>query len=261
MKKRYVFSVVEDPIAGFLYALRSPISKKKYPQRLRVFLRFLGFNGVFKDDALEFLKKAMEDPEWVEDMLMQFISSQIEKLNRGEIAAATISNYYKAVKLFLEMNRITLSWKIIRRGVPTGNRAADDRAPNLEELQRLVEYPDPRIKALVYTMASSGIRLGAWDFLRWKHITPEIDKETGQVVAAKMLVYAGQNEGKKKQYMSRISAQAYNALVEWMDYRKKHGEQITGESWMMRDLWQTTNVKYGANLGLATYQNSSSLMV
>ena len=87
MKKRYVFSVVEDPIAGFLYALRSPISKKKYPQRLRVFLRFLGFNGVFKDDALEFLKKAREDPEWVEDMLMQFISSQIEKLNRGEIAS------------------------------------------------------------------------------------------------------------------------------------------------------------------------------
>jgi hypothetical protein len=25
-----------------------------------VFLRFLGFNGVFKDDALEFLKKARE---------------------------------------------------------------------------------------------------------------------------------------------------------------------------------------------------------
>ena len=66
-------------MAGFLYALRSPISKKKYPQRLRVFLRFLGF----KEDALEFLEKAREDPEWVEDKLMQFISSQIERLNRG----------------------------------------------------------------------------------------------------------------------------------------------------------------------------------
>lgn len=64
-------------MAGFLYALKSPISKKKYPQRLRVFLRFLGF--VFKDDALGFLKKAREDPEWVEDKLMQFISSQIER--------------------------------------------------------------------------------------------------------------------------------------------------------------------------------------
>ena len=72
-----------------------------------------------------------------------------------------------------------------------------------------------------------------------------------------MLAYAGQNEGKKKQYMSRISAQAYNALVEWMDYRKKHGEQITGESGLMRDLWQTTNVKYGVILGLELTQNSA----
>ena len=92
-------AVVEDPMTGFLYALRSPISKKKYPQRLRVFLRFLGFNGVFEDDALEFLKKAREDPEWAEDKLMQFISSQIERLNRGEIAAATISNYYKVCQV------------------------------------------------------------------------------------------------------------------------------------------------------------------
>jgi len=41
-----------------------------------------------------------------------------------------------------------------------------------------------------------------------------------------MLVYAGQNEGKKKQYMTRISAEAYNALVEWMDLRKRDGEKI-----------------------------------
>jgi hypothetical protein len=74
------------------------------------------------------------------------------------------------------MNRVRLDWKIIRRGVPTGNKAANDRAPTLEELQKLVEYPDPRIKSLVYVMVSSGIRLGAWDFLKWGHITPEIDR-------------------------------------------------------------------------------------
>jgi len=39
---------------------------------LRVFLRFLGINGVLKDDALEFLKKTRENPEWVEDKLTQF---------------------------------------------------------------------------------------------------------------------------------------------------------------------------------------------
>jgi len=37
-----------------------------------------------------------------------------------------------------------------------------------------------------------------------------------------------------------------------MDFRKDYGERISGESWVMRDLWQTTNIKYGAKLGLAT---------
>jgi hypothetical protein len=37
-----------------------------------------------------------------------------------------------------------------------------------------------------------------------------------------------------------------------MEFRASYGENITGESWVMRDIWQTTNITYGANLGLAT---------
>jgi hypothetical protein len=37
-----------------------------------------------------------------------------------------------------------------------------------------------------------------------------------------------------------------------MDFRASYGEKITGESWVMRDLWQTTNMNYGAKWGLAT---------
>ena len=32
-----------------------------------------------------------------------------------------------------------------------------------------------------------------------------------------------------------------------------YGEKVTGESWVMRDLWRTTNMAYGARLGLASY--------
>jgi hypothetical protein len=37
-----------------------------------------------------------------------------------------------------------------------------------------------------------------------------------------------------------------------MDFRISYGEKITGDSWLMRDLWQTTNQNYGARWGLAT---------
>jgi hypothetical protein len=38
-----------------------------------------------------------------------------------------------------------------------------------------------------------------------------------------------------------------------MNYRAEHGEKISQDSWLMRDLWQTTDMKYGAMFGVATY--------
>ena len=70
------------------------------------------------------------------------------------------------------MNDILLPWKRITRGLPKPRRYADDRAPTLEEVQKIVGYPDRRIKAIVSTMVSSGMRLGAWNYLKWKHVTP-----------------------------------------------------------------------------------------
>jgi integrase len=97
-------------------------------------------------------------------------------------------------------------------------------------------------------MASSRIRIGAWDYLQWKHITPISNNTTGEITAAKILVYAGDRE----EYYAFITPEAYTALKEWMDFRASYGEKIAGESWVMRDIWQTTNINYGAKWGLAT---------
>jgi hypothetical protein len=69
------------------------------------------------------------------------------------------------------MSDIHIQWKKITRGRPKIRRHADDRAPTIEEIQQLCNYPDRRIKGIVYTMATSGRRLGAWNYLRWKEST------------------------------------------------------------------------------------------
>jgi hypothetical protein len=132
----------------------------------------------------------------------------------------------------------------LTRGLPRGKRYADDRIPTMEELRNLIEYPDRRIKAIVYTMTSSGFRLGAWDFLRWGNITP-VTKD-GNVMAAKVIVYAGESE----EYFTFISGQAYGELKKWMDYRNMAGERITEESWVMRELWDTS---VASGRGLVAY--------
>ena len=130
---------------------------------------------------------------------------------------------------------------------PEGKNYADDRIPTDDEIQTLLEYPDRRIKAIVYTMTSSGIRLGSWDYLKWGHIRP-IERD-GEIVAAKVIVYAGEDE----EYFTFISKKAMFSLMDWMKYRENSGELISKESWLMRDLWDTGAVQGGP--GLVTRPN------
>ena len=114
----------------------------------------------------------------------RFVVYQKDRMERKEIVAATIFNYLKPIKLLCEMNDVNVKWKKITTGLPKERKYAEDRAPLIEEVQKLIEYPDRRLKAIVSTMVYSGIRLAAWDDLKVKHIKP-IEKD-GKVVAAKI---------------------------------------------------------------------------
>lgn len=224
---------------NFLYALKAPESKRQYPRRFEMFLDFLKLEGNLNTKALYLYNKAKSDTQWLQDNFMQFIEYQKERVANGKIAANTISNYYKATKLFCEMNNIIINWKLISKGIPSGKKAANDRSPTIEEVQKVIEYPDRRIKAIVYVMISSGIRLGEWDSLKWKHVIRMKDKD-GNLVAAKLVIYPGDQE----EYFTFITPEAYHALEEWINLRKTYGEEINGESWVMRDVWQITNLEY-----------------
>ena len=231
-----------------MYSIHSPETQKRYPDRFKAFLDFIQTPGTnIEERLLNFNDKAKQDPQWLQSSLMDFILFQKKRVQKGEIAASTISNYYKPIKLFCEVNDIPINWKFISRGIPRGKHASDDRAPTLEEIHQLLKYPDIRIRPIVLVMVSSGIRIAAWDYLKWKHIIP-IKNEEGVIIAAKIIVYAGDPE----QYYSFITSEAYYSLQNWMQYRSTGGEKISVESWVMRDLWKTTNMSFGSRYGSAT---------
>jgi hypothetical protein len=187
----------------FLYALNSASTKRQYPKRLENFLDFLKMDGetIAKKAIKLYHILQIKDRDWIETTLIDYFIYQNKRAASGDISVNTIRNYYKPIKLFFEMNNILVNWKLISKGIMKGDRVASDRPPFMTEIQKLLEFSDIRVKAIVSVMISSGIRVGSWDYLKWKHITPLFQNDG--VVAAKIDVY---NTKTKKWYFSFITS-------------------------------------------------------
>ncbi|MDW0327191.1 MAG: hypothetical protein QN545_01000 [Nitrososphaeraceae archaeon] len=230
-----------DAFSRFLYGIKSDETRRSYVSKLEFFFDFYKIEGndirEKSKNFLEYTKKGKNITQKVTDLVLNYMYFHIQRAQKKEISRGTIRNFYKPIKLFCEMNNVVLNWKIISKGLPRGTQNANDRIPTIDEILGVLKYPDRRIKPVLYTMISSGIRIGAWEWLKWKNVIPIYDdKKT--VIVAKIIVY----DGEPDQYFSFITPEAYWSLKEWMEFREKQGEKITKESYLMRDLWNTGKI-------------------
>lgn len=230
-----------DPYLLFKNSIRSPLTLVKYQARLNAFFDFICIpNGPINERCNIFIKNCQQNSKYPLHHVFRFVLSKKEQMQSKKIVVSTINNYLKPIKKLCKLNDIHVKWEKITSGLPKEIKYAEDRAPLLEEIQKLIEYPDRRLKAIVIIMTSSGIRLAVWDDLKLKHIKPKKDKD-GKIIAAKIIVYPGTEE----EYYSFITPEAFNFLTEWIDFRKKSGENITEESCLMRNLWDVTTPSGG----------------
>jgi hypothetical protein len=244
----------ESPYSLLVMAIRSPITRQKYFQRLQYFLDFVGIeNQSFEQRCNTLGEGAIKDVTWLTNKIIRYLQIHRQRVEAKEITASTLRNYIKPIKLLCEQIDIPIPWRKILRGLPKGRRYANDRAPTQNEIQFLIKYPDRRIKPIVYTMTSSGIRLGAWDYLHWGDIFPI--KKDGKVIAAKIIVYSGEDD----EYFSFITPEAWSSLNDWMDYRKACGELINEDSWLMRNLWDVTTPRGNGVITIPKRMKSSGI--
>jgi len=218
-----------------MYLYPAEATKDTAKRRLRMFLDFAKIDGSdLGDRCNRFAQKAKKDVIWCEELVYSYLSYLKEQYEEDKkINAGTIKNRKIIVKNLLEILKIPFDWKLVSRGLPKPERYSNDRTPTINEIRKICEYNDRRIKPIVYTMCSGGIRIGAWDYLKWNNIVPL--KRNGQIVAALMEVYAGTDS----QYPTLITKECYDSLLAWMNFRMESGEKITGESWLMRHYWDT----------------------
>jgi hypothetical protein len=229
-----------DAMQEFRDSIANPLTRRNYENRVVVFLSSIDVGtGTLQEKATRFVEKARKDAAWATREIGAYMNYQKMRADKNQISASTLPNYFKPIKLFCIENDVMLNWKKIARRIPRGRKFANDRAPTMEEIKKILAYPDRRIKPAVLVMLSCGGRVGLFDYLSYGNISPII--ENGQVVAAKIRIYSGSDE----EYSSFITPQAYWGIEEYISFRRDHGEKITPESPVLRDLFKPDHLGRG----------------
>ena len=229
-----------ESIDLFRAALRNPNTRDPYERRLIWFLKSIEM----KPD--DFVNLAKTNPLCAEKKIIATLIKQSTRVEDGQLAAGTVDNITKPVRLLLEMNDISLNWRKMRRVIPPVRRYALDRVPTAEEIRKIVDSADLRGKALILTLLSSGIREGAIEGLRVRDYS--YIRYDEKLIAGRLIIYNGDPE----RYSTFISPEACESIDVYLEFRRIHGEKVGSESPLFRDKFDPIRGRYGHDKDVAT---------
>lgn len=208
--KRLIFQVDEGH--------NSKQTEDKYRNNFKHFKDYVRIHDL--DVLLDLGKEA------VQELVIKYTKSMrddpVKKYKRG-----TIHNRISSVLYFFENNDIELNKRKIRRYYPPDESTNDDRPYSIEEIQRVLSVCDPRTKAMIYIMLSSGVRIGSLHTMRVGDLIPV--SYQGQELY-KIRVYARTRD----EYYSFVTPEAAKVIDEYLDYRVRCGEILKDESPLFR---------------------------
>ena len=152
------------------------------------------------------------------------IIEYIDHMKRNGKGYSTIHNYIACVLAFYKINDVALNVTKINKFIPLQVKVKKDRAYTHEEICKLLELADDRVRVMILLMASSGIRAGAIPLLKLRNLEGN-----------KITVY----EGEREEYFSFISPECKKAIEIYLDIRKRYGEELTQNSPLIREKFNT----------------------
>ncbi|HJU79665.1 MAG TPA: site-specific integrase [Nitrososphaeraceae archaeon] len=205
----------EDVYSNFINSIKSDVTKKVYEYNLRLFMEFCGIDRY-------------EDLIGLHNQIIPYLISVRDK----KLSYNSISTRLSAIYHFYDMNDIILNKKKIKMFKGEYTRKVVDRAYTHDEISRILNVSDLRLKSMILLMATAGLRIGAIPDLRLSNL-----QKINSVY--RILAYPGANE----EYFTFCTPECTSYIDAYLEFRTKNGEDLNKDSYLIRDQFDITDLE------------------
>jgi integrase len=204
----------EEAYSNFINSINSDMTKTEYNRKFDYFMQYC--NVTKHQDMLLIPETELETS----------IRNYIIHLRHDKrLAPATVSSYIAPIAHFYEMNGFKLHWKRLKKFKAKHYNVVEDRPYAREQIKTLVDAAPLRDKCIILVMCSAGLRRGALSYLRIRDLQ-KIDKYQ----LYKINVYKKEQE----QYITFCTPECTRYIDQYLDWRKRMGEQLKPNSPLFR---------------------------
>ncbi len=197
---------------NFIDSLKSDFTKKTYNYHLKRFM-----NNYKKHTLDSFLKLPITEIE-------QLIISYLVK-SKTEVSTPHIKIGFAAIKHLCVMNDVRINERKIGKFLGEPSVPQENRAYTHEEIQKLLNVCDLRMRMVILLLASTGMRIGALPTLKIR------DTPTLKDAQYHITVYSGT----KEKYTTFMTPECRHALDAYLEYRTRSGEKLEPDSPLIRE--------------------------
>ena len=124
---------------------------------------------------------------------------------------------FVAILAFYKINDIVLNINKISRFMPDKRKSNKDRGYLHEEIHKLLDVADERMRTVILLLSSSGMRIGAIPSIRLRNIEKILIDSITSVIY-KITVY----EGEKEEHFTFCTPECAKAIDQYLEMRKRY---------------------------------------
>ena len=201
----------KEAYINFIESLKTDASKRLYRNTLFLFLRYCNIV-----DCDQFVKLPLAEIE-------TFIKRYLIQLQKT-VRSTTRKMMFEVVKKFLYMNDVEPKWRKLKQYLGKEDKKLSDKPYTHEQIQQLLSLCGTRLRVVVLMFSSTGLRLEALIELKMKHLE-KVDH------LYKIIAY----NDEKEEYVTFCTPECASAIDSYIEYRKREGETIGPDSYLIRD--------------------------